>query len=46
MKKVDAMKCEGSGPNCAVLAGGVCGGTNESVRQFVVTETSAVEAWR
>jgi len=45
-KKFGAMKCEGSGPNCAVIARGVWGRTNECVRQSLVTETSAVEACR
>ena len=30
-KKVDEMKCEGSGLNCAILARGVRGRTNERV---------------
>ena len=51
-KNVDAMKCVGCYPNCAVLAGGgvwegSVGRTNECVRQYIViTETSVVEAYR
>jgi hypothetical protein len=45
-KNLDEMKFEGSGPNCAVIKVGVCGGTNECVRQFIVTDMSTVEACR